>query len=725
MTRKTSFYYSFLALPAQKRQAITAVFDFCRAVDDSVDLETDPERAMAAVARWRDEVARVFTGGSPGTVEGRQLQPFVSANHLPREQFDALVDGVAMDVVPGRYQTFADLEPYCHRVASSVGLMCAEIFEYREPAVLDYARDLGVALQLTNILRDVAVDYRVGRLYLPLEDLARHGCTEADIRREVERAGPGVESVAGARGACGPCGARTRVLRQGQGYPAEGRCLAVPRRRDHARDLLGDPAADRRGPVRCLLTCHQGPSPGAGAPGDQDLVASPVNADVVIVGAGVAGLAAATCLAEAGRTVVVVEESPRLGGRATAFTDRETGERVDNGQHVLFGCYRETYAWLDRMGVRALAPLQSTLSLSMAGMDGRQFGLRCPPLRPPLHLIAGVLRWPALPWRDRLSALRMAPVLRAIRREGAAAYAVRVPADQTVSEWLREHGQSRRLCEWLWDPLAIAALNQSAEVAAAGPFVRVLGELFGPRPEDSAIGLPRVPLDDLFGHPAVRYVEARGGRVLTRTSARVVVDEAGSVSHVRAGNESIASRHVICSVPWHALARVWDSGVPPSLAAIAGTAASMSSSPIVTVNLWYNGPVMSYPFVGLIGGPMHWVFDKSTLFGEQAGHLSIVASGADALARLDNAAVTREATTHLAQALPAVRERTLLRSVVVREQRATFSLAPGSPVRPGIETPVPGFFLAGDWTDTGLPGTIEGAVQSGHRAADAVLRAFR
>ena len=195
MTRKTSFYYSFLALPAQKRQAITAVFDFCRAVDDSVDLETDSARAMAAVEAWRAEVARVFERGIPVTAEGRQLQPFVDANHLPRVQFDALIDGVAMDVVPRRYQTFAELEPYCHRVASSVGLMCAEIFEYREPAVLDYARDLGVALQLTNILRDVGVDYRVGRLYLPLEDLARHGCTEADIRREVERGGPGVESA--------------------------------------------------------------------------------------------------------------------------------------------------------------------------------------------------------------------------------------------------------------------------------------------------------------------------------------------------------------------------------------------------------------------------------------------------------------------------------------------------------------------------------------------------
>ena len=194
MTRKTSFYYSFLVLPAPKRRAITAVFDICRAIDDAVDLETDPAKAAAALAMWRAEIARVFERGTPETPQGRALQPFVDTCHLPRGQFDALIDGVAMDASPRRFEMFADLEPYCHRVASSVGLMCAEIFEYREKGVLDYARDLGVALQLTNILRDVAVDYKRGRFYLPLEDLARFGVTEADIAREVAQPGRGIQS---------------------------------------------------------------------------------------------------------------------------------------------------------------------------------------------------------------------------------------------------------------------------------------------------------------------------------------------------------------------------------------------------------------------------------------------------------------------------------------------------------------------------------------------------
>ncbi|MDA1306076.1 MAG: squalene/phytoene synthase family protein [Acidobacteria bacterium] len=194
MTRNTSFYYSFLVLPKAERQAITAVFDVCRAIDDAVDLETEPALAQTALEHWRREVDRIFTGVEPLTPQGLALQPFVKPFNLPRAQFEALIAGVAMDAAPLRFQTFAELEPYCHRVASSVGLMCAEIFGYQDPQVLRYATDLGVALQLTNILRDVGVDYQRGRLYLPLEDLAKAGCSEDDIRDEVDNAGKGVRS---------------------------------------------------------------------------------------------------------------------------------------------------------------------------------------------------------------------------------------------------------------------------------------------------------------------------------------------------------------------------------------------------------------------------------------------------------------------------------------------------------------------------------------------------
>ncbi len=180
MARKTSFYYSFLVLPAEQRRAIIAVWDFCRAVDDAVDEEPTVAAGLptgrAAVAFWRDEIARVFAGQPATTDQGRRLQPFVTQFNLPRQAFDDVIDGVAMDLDTSRYQTFDELFEYCRRVASAVGMICIRIWGCNDEA-RDYALNLGVALQLTNILRDVKGDLARGRVYLPLDDLAANGCT--------------------------------------------------------------------------------------------------------------------------------------------------------------------------------------------------------------------------------------------------------------------------------------------------------------------------------------------------------------------------------------------------------------------------------------------------------------------------------------------------------------------------------------------------------------------
>lgn len=197
MARDTNFYYSFLVLPTEKRRAIVAVWDFCRAVDDAVDEagggHGDP---AAAIALWRQELAACFDGRQPDTPQGRALQPFVDRFALPRPAFDALIEGVEMDLRTPRYATFHDLYEYCIRVASAVGLMCVEIFGYRNPASRQYAVELGVALQLTNILRDVPGDFARGRIYVPQEDFAAVGCGEADLAAEIAAAGAGVKSAA-------------------------------------------------------------------------------------------------------------------------------------------------------------------------------------------------------------------------------------------------------------------------------------------------------------------------------------------------------------------------------------------------------------------------------------------------------------------------------------------------------------------------------------------------
>jgi phytoene synthase len=194
MGRDTNFYYSFLVLPPEKRRAIVAVWDFCRAVDDSVDEAGAGEPARVQVARWRQELAAVFDRGTPQTHQGLRLAPFVPAFSLPRSAFEALIEGVEMDLDSRRYESFADLYEYCIRVASAVGLICLEIFEYSDPRARQYAINLGVALQLTNILRDVPEDLGRGRVYLPQADLRANGCSEEDIRREVAQAGHGVRS---------------------------------------------------------------------------------------------------------------------------------------------------------------------------------------------------------------------------------------------------------------------------------------------------------------------------------------------------------------------------------------------------------------------------------------------------------------------------------------------------------------------------------------------------
>ena len=185
MGRDTNFAYSFLSLPRDRREAITAVWDFCRAVDDEVDEheERSSEERRRGLEVWRAEVAACFEHTQPRTPQGTALAAVVSRWPVPRLPLDQLIDGCAMDIEPTRFASFADLRGYCYKVASTVGLVCIEIFGYQDPGTRQYAEELGLALQLTNILRDVPDDLARGRLYLPLDELAAHGVSEDDLRR--------------------------------------------------------------------------------------------------------------------------------------------------------------------------------------------------------------------------------------------------------------------------------------------------------------------------------------------------------------------------------------------------------------------------------------------------------------------------------------------------------------------------------------------------------------
>jgi len=438
---------------------------------------------------------------------------------------------------------------------------------------------------------------------------------------------------------------------------------------------------------------------------------SELTPEVIIIGGGFSGLSAATALAERGVRVLVLEARPSLGGRASSFTDPSTGERVDNGQHVLTGAYRETFRFLRRIGTAADVHLQAGLAIDIVERSGRASRLACPSIPAPLHLLAGAMKWSALGWRDRLALVRLGR----LSRPGPGPRA-------NVREWLEWHGQTPRLVELLWEPLAVAALNQSIDQASGAAFAAVLRCMFTTRRLDSSLGLPLKPLDELYALPSKAYIERQGGEVRTHAPARVSADAASASVRVR--DDEVPARAVICATAWYSLPAVFENP-PAPLESVIEAARLTAASPIVTVNLWFDRDVCPSPFVGLPGRAMQWVFDKRALLGDAISHVSAVSSGAESLVGQSNEEIVALALGELKAALATVRAAELRRSVVVRERRATFSVAPGQPPRPPTLTRVPGLFLAGDWIDTGLPATIEGAVVSGHAAADAAMTFLR
>jgi zeta-carotene desaturase len=440
--------------------------------------------------------------------------------------------------------------------------------------------------------------------------------------------------------------------------------------------------------------------------------------DAIVIGGGFAGLSAATALAERGARVVVIEARRHLGGRATAYRDPVTGERIDNGQHVLAGCYDETLRFLHRIGNAHALHRPSALNIVMIDESGTRHELRLPPLPSPFHLLAGVLAWRELTWVERQAILRIGPVLTKLARSRVG------PTErETVKAWLIRHRQPERLCHLFWEPLALATLNQSIADAGVGPFLAVVARMLAGGADAATILLPAVPLDELYTDPSVAFLSEHKSRHLTGRRARVLMN-GNHVRGVTAGDEVFEAPVVIAAVPWFAFGELFQPPAP-ALADIVANAVALASSPIVTVNVWLDRPVMEDDFVGLPGRAFQWAFDKSRIVGERLSHISLVASGAESIVALDNDPLSRRALDELAGALPRLRSARIRRVSIVRERRATFSLSPAMPPRPGTIAPIEGLWLAGDWIDTGLPATIESAVVAGHRAAEAVTEHMR
>jgi squalene-associated FAD-dependent desaturase len=435
---------------------------------------------------------------------------------------------------------------------------------------------------------------------------------------------------------------------------------------------------------------------------------------VVVVGGGLAGLSAALACVDGGAAVTLLEAKPWLGGATSSF--RRDGLTIDTGQHVFLRCCTAYRAFLDRLGVSGLASLQPRMDIPVLAPGGRTARLRRGRLHAPLHLGPALWRYPYLSAADRSRAVRAALALRRLDPRDPSVDA------RSFGSWLREHGQSPRAVRYLWDLFGLPSLNLPAEQASLALAAKVFQTGLLERNDAADIGVPAVPLADLHGGPAQAALLRSGTEVRLGVKARdVLVDVTGAIGVVCDG-EAVAAQAVILAVPHDRV----DSLLPPG--ALLGRAAPslLGASPIVNVHVVYDRQVTPLRFAAAVDSPLQWIFDRTGPAGLAEGqYLAISLSGADAIVD-DPVERFREIfVPALAQLFPDARNARVVRFLVTRERAATFRQRPGTAaLRPGPMTAVPRLFLAGAWTDTGWPATMESAVRSGLAAARHALTAL-
>ena len=424
---------------------------------------------------------------------------------------------------------------------------------------------------------------------------------------------------------------------------------------------------------------------------------------VVIVGGGLSGLAAAVDLVAAGVPVLLLEQRPAAGGRACSYTDPATGDTIDNGQHVLIAGYARTFAYLDRIGARHLTATQPRPVLPFHHPDRGFLEFRLPALPAPLHLFWGIMTTPLLRLPDRLRLLRAGGALR--RSEAV--------SGDTITRWLDDRHQSAEARRCFWEPLAVAIMNEQMDRAPASLFLRTLRTAFLDHWSSAALVFPRAGLSTVFVDPACAFIERHGGVVRCAADVVSLQTGGGAVTGVTLkGGERISCGAVILAVPPARTADLWPPDIP--LPVNIDVMAPAAASPIISIHLWFEQPFMDRDVLGLIGRRVHWIFRREH-------HLSATISAAYALVGLSNEELVNITVEDLrtvfggAVGIP-------VHAVVLREKRATFSATPENVGRrPGPVTAANNLLLAGDWTDTGLPATIEGAIRSGQTCARLIL----
>jgi squalene-associated FAD-dependent desaturase len=432
----------------------------------------------------------------------------------------------------------------------------------------------------------------------------------------------------------------------------------------------------------------------------------------VIIGGGLAGLAAALDCADGGARVTLVERRQRLGGLTWSFEHQ--GLHVDNGQHVFLRCCREYLSFLERIGARDDVTVQERLDIPVVAPGTPQSPptigrLRRSGLPAPLQLAGSLLRYPHLPLSRRLQLGRALAALRGLHLDDPAL------DDVTFGDWLRTHGQSPEAVATVWDLITVPTLNLPAAQAslALAAMVFKTGLLEDATAAD--IGWSRVPLGALHGERAAVALSESG--VAVRLGTHVKSVRPNSIGGFTI--DDMQADAAVVALPHEEAVRV----IPAGAVAHQSRLEELGASAVVDVHLFYDRPVSAWPLMAAVHSPIQWVFDRTESSGLTSGqYLAASISASDDLLVERPDALARRVAAALERLLPPTREARLVDSLVTKERRATFRAAPGTAMlRPVAQTSFPGLTVAGAWTDTGWPATMEGAVRSGRAAARGVL----
>ncbi len=438
---------------------------------------------------------------------------------------------------------------------------------------------------------------------------------------------------------------------------------------------------------------------------------------VAIVGGGLAGLAAAASLVDRGLRVTLFEGRPRLGGRASSFQDPATGEMVDNCQHVSMVCCTNLAHFCRTVGVDHL--FRRVPGVTFLSPEGKLSRLAAGRLPAPLHLSGSFLRANYLGWIERARVAYGVACLTSTRPDRPG---------EPFEGWLRRHGQTDRTIERYWGTVLISALNERLDRMDVGHARKVFLDGFLRTREGYQMEVPLAPLGEIYGSRLERWLSEREVEVRLKTGVRSVeVDDEGHLAGLTLRDgESVDADFVVLAPPFDRVAGLLPADVLGRIPGLDGLGA-IAASPITGVHLWFDRQVCPHEHVVTVGRLIQWVFDHSAIQGRSAPggggqYLQVVISASYDLLPMNKDQILRAVLADLAAIWPAAKDAKLERSWVVTEHGATFAVRPGvDALRPEQRTPVEGLFLAGDWTSTGWPATMEGAVRSGYRAAEGIL----